>query len=76
MENEKKEEKKSSGNLRKYATLAVIGLVLVLSVVQAFQINEIEEDFADAGVTAAGSSSSSTTTTSAASSRPQMVGGC
>lgn len=73
-----KKEAKKKYNYRDYATVAVIAVLLVFSVIQGVQINKLKEEFAEAGTTQASGAATATGTTSAPSTapRPTMVGGC
>ena len=79
-EHEHKEEHKHTGEQKKinYTMLAIVGLLLLFSVVQAFQINALENKLEGgaSAVTATGQTASQPAARAPAASVPAMVGGC
>jgi hypothetical protein len=72
---EKVSKPKDSDAKYKYAVLLLIGILLVVSVVQAYQINEVKEDIIT-GQLAAVSAGTQRTSSASTQSAPTMVGGC
>lgn len=79
-----KDENKVKSNLNNYVMIAIVGLLLVFSIVQAFQISGLKEDIKSGTVSVGtavtsgktSTSNSLTTTRTATTKAPAMVGGC